>query len=66
MSTLPKISIVTPSFNSIHTTRATLASAAQQDYPKVEHIVMDGGSTDGTLEILAQRPQQSPIWLLLC
>jgi glycosyltransferase involved in cell wall biosynthesis len=52
MSNLPKISIVTPSFNSIRTIRATLASVAQQDYPNLEHIVMDGGSTDGTLEIL--------------
>ena len=36
MSTLPKLSIVTPSFNSIHTIRATIASVAQQDYAHVE------------------------------
>jgi glycosyltransferase involved in cell wall biosynthesis len=61
MSTLPKISIVTPSFNSIHTLRATLARVAQQDYPNVEHIVVDGGSTDGTLEILKSTPRL--IWV---
>jgi glycosyltransferase involved in cell wall biosynthesis len=61
MSTLPKISIVTPSFNSIHTIRATLASVAEQDYPNVEHIVVDGGSTDGTLEIIKSTPRL--IWV---
>ncbi|MCX6893450.1 MAG: glycosyltransferase family 2 protein [Verrucomicrobiota bacterium] len=52
MPNSPKISVVTPSFNSIHTIRATIASVARQDYPHVEHIVVDGGSTDGTLEVL--------------
>jgi glycosyltransferase involved in cell wall biosynthesis len=56
MEHLPKISIVTPSFNSIHTIRETIESVKNQDYPKIEHIVMDGGSTDGTLKILAEYP----------
>jgi glycosyltransferase involved in cell wall biosynthesis len=51
-----KFSIVTPSFNSIHTVRETLESVARQDYPNIEHIVMDGGSTDGTLDIVRQFP----------
>jgi len=54
---LPKISIVTPSFNSARTIRFTLESVASQDYPKVEHIVVDGGSTDGTLDILKEYPR---------
>jgi glycosyltransferase involved in cell wall biosynthesis len=49
-----KLTIVTPSFNSIHTIRQTLQSVATQDHPDVEHIVMDGGSTDGTLEVLKE------------
>jgi len=53
----PKITIVTPSFNSIHTIKATLDSVASQDYPHVEHIVVDGGSTDGTLDILRSYPR---------
>jgi glycosyltransferase involved in cell wall biosynthesis len=51
-----KLSIVTPTLNGIHTIRETLESVARQDYPDVEHIVMDGGSTDGTLEVLRQFP----------
>jgi glycosyltransferase involved in cell wall biosynthesis len=61
MSKRPKISVVTPSFNSVHTIRATLESVAQQDYPEVEHIVMDGGSKDGTIEILKDFPRL--IWV---
>lgn len=52
-----KLSIVTPSFNSVHTIRETLESVARQEYPHVEHIVMDGCSTDGTLEIVKGYPR---------
>lgn len=51
-----KISIVTVSFNSAKTIFDTLNSVAGQDYPFVEHIVIDGGSTDGTGEIVSQYP----------
>ncbi len=51
-----KISVVTPSFNSIRTIRATLDSVASQDYANVEHIVVDGGSSDGTIDVLKQYP----------
>lgn len=61
MGELPKISVITPTFNSIHTVRETIDSALQQDYPYWEHIVMDGGSTDGTVEILKSYPHL--IWV---
>jgi glycosyltransferase involved in cell wall biosynthesis len=52
-----QISVVTPALNSARTIRETLESIARQDYPHVEHIVMDGGSTDGTLELLKAFPR---------
>jgi glycosyltransferase involved in cell wall biosynthesis len=53
---MPKVSIVTPSFNQARYLPLTLQSIREQDYPDIEHIVVDGGSTDGTLEILRGAP----------
>ncbi len=47
-----KISIVTASYNSVATIRDTIESVLSQDYPNIEYIVADGGSKDGTVEIL--------------
>ena len=49
-----KISIVTPTWNSAETLRDTLESVLRQDYAHFEHIVVDGGSSDGTLDILRE------------
>jgi glycosyltransferase involved in cell wall biosynthesis len=50
-----KISVITCTWNSIKTIQETIASVKGQDYPLVEHIFVDGGSTDGTLELIAQQ-----------
>ena len=50
---LPKISIVTPSYNQAPFIGFTVRSVLLQRYPKLEYIAMDGGSTDGTHEVLA-------------
>lgn len=49
---LPLISIVTPSYNQAQFIRATIDSVLNQDYPNIEYFVIDGGSSDGTIEIL--------------
>lgn len=50
----PLVSIVTPTLNQAMFIRDTIESIAAQDYPEIEHIVIDGGSTDGTQDILKQ------------
>lgn len=52
MAELPSISIVTPCLNAAATIEEALASVRAQGYPRLEHIVVDGGSTDGTVELL--------------
>src|ERR1700733_244704 len=49
---LPLISIVTPSFNQVDFIHESLQSIQIQDYPRYEHLVIDGMSTDGTVELL--------------
>jgi glycosyltransferase involved in cell wall biosynthesis len=61
MFKLPKVSVITPSFNSIHTIRETIESVRSQDYPCCEHIIIDGGSKDGTIELLKEYPHL--IWV---
>jgi glycosyltransferase involved in cell wall biosynthesis len=56
VSSSAKISIVTPTFNGIATLRETIESVQTQDYKSWEHIVIDGGSTDGTLDLLRRYP----------
>ncbi|NMC63309.1 MAG: glycosyltransferase [SAR324 cluster bacterium] len=55
-SSLPKISIVTVSFNHAEFIKKNIESVLEQNYPNFEHIIVDGGSNDGTVEILRSYP----------
>jgi glycosyltransferase involved in cell wall biosynthesis len=56
---LPKISVITVSFNQGEFIRQNIESVLSQRYPNFEHIVVDGGSTDSTLEVLRSYPHLS-------
>jgi glycosyltransferase involved in cell wall biosynthesis len=52
----PKVSIVTSSYNQAEYIGRTIESIRAQDYPEIEHIVVDGMSNDGTVDVLARYP----------
>jgi glycosyltransferase involved in cell wall biosynthesis len=61
--TLPRISLITPVFNSVKYIEQTFRSVFEQNYPHLEYFVIDGGSTDGTLDIIRKYESQISGWV---
>ncbi len=59
----PLVTVVTAVFNGGSYLEGCLESVLTQDYPNIEHIIVDGGSTDGTLDILRSRQDRIALWV---
>ena len=63
MTACPKITIVTPVFNGAKHIEKTITSVLGQNYPNLEYMIIDGGSTDGTVEIIRKYESKLAYWV---
>lgn len=66
MDTQPKVSVITTTYNNMENLRMIMTQLQKQTYQNVEHVIVDGGSTDGTLELIQREAEKRPgriVWI---
>jgi glycosyltransferase involved in cell wall biosynthesis len=62
-STLPLVTVITAVFNGQDCIAGCIESVLNQDYPNIEHLILDGGSKDGTIDVLRRYDEKLELWV---
>ena len=60
---MKKLSVITVTYNAEHTLERTLRSVGEQSYPHIEHVIVDGKSSDGTIQLVRRYENEHMLWV---